>query len=232
MRLIRPCVAMTVGLSLVIAGSAGAAKKPPPVKPVCNLVTDPSGDANLDPATGKNAVGPSVPAYDITSVDVANNATTFTGVLRVLTLAKKDNYAPTGIHWTVDFTVGDTQYLLSATEAVVGTSGAELDYISDVKNNLYTKIADATAVFDTTANEVRLSVPVTAIKEKLTPGVTLVTALGATAGRSYAVPGPPSDVAPPFVVKGDSATAQDASDVATGTLTYKAGAKSCVTPGK
>jgi hypothetical protein len=228
MMLVRPAVAIAVGAALVVATQAGAVAKPKPKpkpKPVCNLVTDPAGDANDAPLVGGVPVGSSDNAYDITSIDVASNLTTVTGVVRVKKLAKTSSSSPTGIHWTVALTIGTTHFLLSANEETTGTNGAELD-TSDPSTNTYNKIADAKAVFDPARNEVRISAAVRDFTETIKVGKSVLSGLGGTAGRVYGV----KDVTGSF--GGDLVTGQDATDTAAGTKTYVAGTLSCVTPGK
>jgi hypothetical protein len=80
----RPALCLALACSLAGAGAANAAVKPKPKKvaPVCNLVTDPAGDAS---ALG---VGdPSSDALDILSADVSTGAKTVKAVIRVKSLA-------------------------------------------------------------------------------------------------------------------------------------------------
>lgn len=210
MKLARPVVTAAVLACLASGVSAQAA-----AKPVCDLGTDPAGDANSTPLVGVVGAGPSDDAYDITSFDVANNAKSFTSVIRVKKLAKTSNTSPMGLHWTLQFDVlGDT-YQLSAHNSSSGLV-AELDSV-DTSQNMYSKIDDATLVMDTAKNEVRVTV---SPKEfgKLVAGRTKVTGLQAVAGRYYDVPGVVS--------------ATDATDTATSSKTYTAFAPSCVKPGK
>jgi hypothetical protein len=228
MNLVRPALALVVGLFLVVAGQAGAAGKPKPTakpKTVCNLVTDSAGDANGLPLVGTVGAGPSDGAYDITSIDVASNLTTLTGVVRVVKLAKTTSGSPTGIHWTVALTIGTAHFLLSANQETTGTNGAELDSV-DPATNTYTKITDARAVYDVAKNEVRISAAVRDFTETIKVGRTVLSGLGGSAGRVYGV----KDVTGRFG-NADLATGQDATDSATGSKTYTAGTPSCVAPG-
>ena len=211
MRLVRTAVAAAAGLSLVVVGTSGAA-----TKPVCNLVTDAGGDATGAPVTGTPGVTPNGAAYDITSLDVANDKANFTGVIRVTTLSKTSSNAPTGLHWTVGFAVAGETYQLSAHNDPAGGETYELDSV-DVPNNSYSMLSEATGVLDIAKNEVRISVPVSAIPTKVTSG-SKITDITGTTGAYYSVP---------LVV-----SAEDGTDTAAGGSSYVAGAKSCVTPGK
>lgn len=212
MRLVRPALAVAVVGSLAAAGIASAAPKP---KPVCNLVTDAADDATGAPLAGTPGVAPNGPAYDITSLDVASNATTLTGVVRVKALSKTSSTAPSGIHWTIGFTVAGSDFQLSAHNDAADGEAYELDSV-DKAGQTYDKIADATGVLDVATNEVRISIPASALGVKLTGQK--VTDIAGTAGAFYNVP---------MVVSGE-----DATDTATGDAAYTAGALSCVTPGK
>ncbi len=68
MRLVRPAVAVVVGVSLVFAGAAVAAPKKKPLP--CNMITDPKGDAELESGVGNDS------ALDITSIDLASDTKT------------------------------------------------------------------------------------------------------------------------------------------------------------
>ena len=210
MKLVRPAVSLAVLACLAGGVTAHAA-----ARPVCNLGTDAAGDGNGAPLLGVVGAGPSDDAYDITSFDVANDAKSFTSVIRVKKLATTSSTSPSGLHWDLQFGVlGDT-YQLSAHVSSSGTL-AELDSV-DTTQNTYQKIDDATLVLDTAKNEVRVTV---SPKEfgRLVAGKTRITDLQAVAGRYYDVPG---------VVQGN-----DATDGATTSKTYTAFAPSCVKPGK
>src|SRR3982751_4828473 len=90
--------------SLLVTGGIGAAStasakpaKAKAVKPVCNLVQDAKGDA------GANNI-PGADGDDIVSADVASDATTLTGVIRLAALQANDPQAPFGRNYSVLFT--------------------------------------------------------------------------------------------------------------------------------
>jgi hypothetical protein len=216
MRLVRLATCAALAGSLLVVGTSHAA-----AKPVCNLVTDPVGDANL--------VGPdpSTDALDITSVDVASDKTNVTAVLRVKALKATSSSAPIGIVWAVKFTADGAAITLQANADASGTVSFDGSYKSATNNSLYG--AGVTGVFDTVKNEVRITAPlalisgqtalkagtaVTAISGRTAPQVRISDVSGAKGGGtlfSYA----------PLSI--------DATDPG---LDYKAGTASCVIPGK
>jgi hypothetical protein len=101
--------AVAVGALLPVA-AAGAAAKPAPPRPLCQQVTDVTGDAQVG---GKNnSVGqPQYASLDITSVDVATGLKRVAGVIRLKTLTP-DAYLPAGATYEVRFTAGSTVYHL------------------------------------------------------------------------------------------------------------------------
>jgi hypothetical protein len=231
MRHARLTLVLALGAAVAVVLPAGAATKKPP----CKVVTDAPGDANsapllgtttVGPATVGNGVGPSDPAYDILSVDVASDAKYVTGVIRVAKLAKTSQLSPTGIHWTASFFVNGTQYLMSANQQLVGVTGAELDAV-DGAGGTYTKAAPATVIYDLTHNEVRITAKVRDFPNRITLGKTVLSQIGATAGRMYGVKDPSGKFGGEDMVAG-----QDYTDSAESTKTYLAGSKSCVTPNK
>jgi hypothetical protein len=74
----RTTITIAVASAALAAAPAGAATRRPPVrKPVCNLVTDATGDAAFPVAQQQQ------PLLDITSADVASDAKQITAVIRV-----------------------------------------------------------------------------------------------------------------------------------------------------
>jgi hypothetical protein len=147
-----------------IAAHATVTKKHRP-KPVCKLVTDRSGDAK---GTGTALTTPSSDAnLDIISADVATNATTLTGVVRVSKLASSDSTAPAGWQYQVVFSVGG---YTDTVEVVVGPSGTSWNG------------GKGTGKIDAAKKEVRISVPLSALHVPVKPG-TVLTGIGARTFR-------------------------------------------------
>ncbi|MCU1590745.1 MAG: hypothetical protein JWP11_2001 [Frankiales bacterium] len=228
--LLRPTVAVLVCASVAVAGAAGAASKPAPPAPVCNLLTDAAGDGNgIDPGSPVPAQsgGPSNDALDIVSADVASDAKTITGVVRVKKLAATSSSAPSGMTWSVYFTVDTTTFSLSAHSDPTGAITFDAAHSATGVNSLYGP--GVTGIFDTAKSEVRISAPrdLFAAESALKPG-TKLTALTANAGPEVAIP----DKAGAF---GGGAILEGAlyyADTASGGKDYVAGAPSCVVPGK
>jgi hypothetical protein len=90
--------------------AAGAAAKPAAPRPLCQQISDGSGDAPIGGANNK--VGqPQYASLDITSVDVATGPRRLAGVIRVKTLSP-DPSLPAGATYEVRFTAGDRTYHL------------------------------------------------------------------------------------------------------------------------
>jgi hypothetical protein len=239
MKYARPLVIAAVAGSLVTAGAANAStshpnKKKP--KPVCNLVTDAPGDANgigsqltvegqgVPPA--ENA-GPSDDNFDIVSADVASSATTVTGVIRVKGLSATDSNSPTGGSWQINFDAGGTTFELLASTNPQGTPTYQAAYQSTTGGSLY-PTTGITGVFNTAKHEIHISAPLSVLgaQVKITAGM-VFTNISADAGQSAAIP----DSAGAFG-GGSIFTDSNAADTASTTKAYKAGTRSCVTPGK
>lgn len=208
MKLVRPAVALAVGASLVLAGAAGAVTKP---KPVCNLVTDPAGDATGFLVASSTPM-PSDPNLDILSADVASDAKKLTAVIRVAALGN-DSTSPTGDIYYQNFSVNGTKYYL---EALVTGSTAEYS-LGDFSGTGGTRhnLDDATGSLDMAGKAVHITVPASWVGLKL--GKSVVTDFDTLAQRYV-----------DLVAAGITPTA----DEALSTKTYKAGALSCVKPGK
>jgi hypothetical protein len=120
---VRKTLTATAALSLLfgIPAASAAVKKPP--KPVCNLVKDAKGDATDN---GTNAVAmPNDPNLDIVTADVASNANTVTGVIRLAALDGQGSTAPTGAAYTLSFLVKGTVVVLRAYVSPAGESFAD-----------------------------------------------------------------------------------------------------------
>ena len=166
--------ALLLSSSLVLLGCAGVATAAPKAKPVCNLVADAKGDASYNNVPGADG-------DDIVSADVASDATTITGVLRVAGLSAQDPQAPLGRNYEVLFTAPGSADLLflsartypQGTKFIYGYQSA--DPTSGVTTNYM--LGDATGVVDTAKGEVRISTTIKSYvdgaKAKLAPGAKL-----------------------------------------------------------
>jgi hypothetical protein len=230
MRIARPAVALTVGAAVVLALPASAVTRPK-VKPVCKLVVDGTQDTfAFRSQDAQGAYGPQEDGFDIVSGDVASNAKTLTGVLRVKKLSTTVGSAPNGIDFRVNFALPGQDptvenFFLNARIDSDGSQHFFAGHITRTAPNVSTtvKLGDGTGKFDAAKNEVRISVPLAAVKQgsyALKNGMKLfLSGLDQTASRVVVV-NPTSDIA----------TATFA-DVANSDKVYVAGAPSCVTPG-
>ena len=230
MRMLRPAVALTVGAAVALTLPASAVTRPK-AKPVCKLVVDGTQDTFAFRAQdGQGAYGPQEDGFDIVSGDIASNAKTITGVLRVTKLSTAIQSAPNGIDFRVNFALPGQDptvenFFLNGRIDSDGSRHFLVGHITKTAPNVSTtvKLADGTGKFDTAKNEVRISVPLAAVKQgsfALKNGMKLfLSGLDQTASRVIAV-NPSSDIA----------TATFA-DVANSDKTYVAGTASCVTPG-
>lgn len=209
---LRTVLATSLVAATALAGGATAA----PAKAVCNLMSDPKGDASfLDTL-------PNDPSLDIVSADVATDARTLTGVLRVDAFSAVSPTSPLGrgyyvlfnapkaefpIYLNVQITPDVTRYAWGTRETLASGNGS------------YVRKGEATGVIDAASSELRVSVPLkdVAAVAKLTPG-TKLTALTASTTSLIGTSRTPSLVA----------TVDDAA----GTKPYVVGTRSCVTPGK
>lgn len=199
---IRPLLALTLCAGL--AGGLGLSSASAAPAKSCNIMTDPAGDA-----TGSTAL-------DVVSGDLASDAKTLTGVVRVTKLSETDPTSPTGIAWGVRFTApgSDLPYYLLATKLARGDAGFSF---GQVDGTSLRTLGGATGVIDVAKNEVRIHVKLKDIRLK--KGMTITGSF--LQGRR--VIGDPSAAA--------LYSSADSSDPATSTE-YALGTPSCVTPGK
>ena len=209
---LRTVLATSVVAAVALAGGASAA----PAKAVCNLISDPKGDAGfLDTA-------PNDRSLDIVSADVATDAKTLTGVLRVDAFSGVSPTSPLGrgyyvmfnapkaefpIYLNVQITPDLTRYTWGTRQTLPSGSGR------------FVREGDATGVIDAAKNELRISVPLAdvAAVSKLSAG----TKLTALTAQTTSVLGTSAS-------GGLVATVDDAA----GSKAYVAGTRSCVAPGK
>jgi hypothetical protein len=217
--------------SLLVTGGVGAVSSASAktLKPVCNLVQDPKGDAGADNVPGSDG-------DDIVSADIATDATTITGVVRLAALPSPDPQAPLGRSYSVLFTApgsGDLLYLAArtypqGTKYIYGYQA--VDPSTTVTTN-YT-LGDATGSVDTAKGEVHISVPIKSFvdgaKAKLAKGAKLV-GVSASSDRIYGQGFVPSQNVGPQRVPLGGVTLQF--DDAQGG-SYVMGTPSCVVVGK
>jgi hypothetical protein len=140
-------LALAVGTGTV----AVAAPKPAPkAPPMCKIVVDPANDlvsgAVIDPQL--SAVGrPYDPALDVVSADIANDANTLTGVIRVAKLTVGDPMAPTGRIYRLSWKVRSTGI------------GGELYAQITPTGNLFDG-GNGTGAVDLAKNEIRISMQI------------------------------------------------------------------------
>ena len=229
--------------AVAVSGTANAAghKAKPKLKPVCNLVTDPAGDAPFDPVgTGLSQV-PNDPNGDILSADLSSDAKNVTAVIRVKNIATPGTDYPLAhlymLSWTVPGhdspvylsgvvdpnpaagTVFGSQYVFGD-GGTVGPGGALFYYNVGAKN--------VKGTIDTAKNTITLSVPISALKGygNFAPGATFT---GLEASTQALINGPLLPTNAPAV--GGSVAWGFQEDVADGSKNYTAGAPSCVKPG-
>jgi hypothetical protein len=214
-----------LGLGLLVAvastGVASAAGKTA-AKPVCNLVSDAAGDTSVYPAGGVKD-----DALDITSVDVASDKSSITGVIRVKKLAASSTNAPTGMNWTVNFSADGTEFSLAGHATVTGAIIFDTAYAGATGGSLYGP--GTTGVFDTTKNEVRITAPLSMLSPQadIRAGKTKITGIAGRTGGEVLVPDATGTFGP--TLASDSEFAADTTEGGAG---YLAGTRSCVAVGK
>lgn len=229
----RPTVRTILSLAAVsLVAAGGTAVAAPKAKPVCNLIEDAKGDTFLVRAQdAQKAYGPQEDAFDLVSQDVAADGKTLTGVFRVAKLATTAGTAPGGLDYKIQFAVPGQDatkenFILNARTDRAGAPS----YILVLKTvlaqgqSISAKIADGTGTFDMAKNEIRMHVPIAAVKSASS---TLA------AGAELTFKGLDQTTARSTVVNPATGTATAAfADVATTEKTYKLGTPSCVIPGK
>lgn len=218
----RPVLAIAVGLSLLLAGAATAAPAKAPAKAkaakaVCNLFSDPKGDTfALRSQDTAGQYGPQEDGLDIVSGDLASDATTLTGVLRVANLSAAVPTSPGGVSFDINFLSGasDAPLYIRAVVTAAGSTAEAGTRETLVATSLPTPLGAGTVIVDKPKNEVRFSFPLALFASVggLKPGAKLVFG-DVTTGRAIGARAVFADVA--SQVKG-----------------YAVGARSCVIPGK
>ncbi|MDP9100988.1 MAG: hypothetical protein M3N21_02430 [Actinomycetota bacterium] len=222
-----------LGLTCVVAASgvADAARKPKPkpIPPVCNLITDPAGNAYaFDPGSPVPPQG-ATDELDVLSADVATDGKNLTTVIRVKKAGTSSTTAPTGMQWQFGFT---NQGVIFSTSVSSSPTGG-LTGIWAVRTTASNTISGTvTPVIDTTANEIRATVPLAdlAAKASFVPGHKLESLTVTTAG-AVIVPDPSGHTLTKY---GTLATLQNpvSGQSITGSRDYIIGSPSCVAVGK
>lgn len=211
----RPALAIVLAASVVLGGAATAAPKAKPVKPVCNIVTDPKGDTFLlRTQDGAGAYGPQEDALDIVSADLASNAKKITAVIRVAKLAESIATGR-GQSYEMQFLTNGTENKLYLSATILNGAKTFGVGFRDATSNLSSSLGEASGVFDLAKSEIRITAPVSTFSgqgDGVKPG-TVLTVGDLTASRNIVV-------------------ANVFADVATDGGSYRAGNPSCVTPGK
>ena len=214
-----PLALLSTGGALTVADAAKA--------PVCNIVTDPAGDAGLSAVPGEGN-------DDIVSADVASDGKTITGVLRLAALDANDPMAPFGHNYIVNFSAKGVEnpLFLAARTYPTGTKFIFGYQSTDptLPLNISYPIGDATGVVDLAKKEIRVSAPNAGFApagSKLTLGTKLL-GVGAL---SYRIAGqglvPSQSVGGHFVPLGGLSEQFDKAEGGN----YVVGTPSCVKPG-
>jgi hypothetical protein len=207
------------------ATTAQAAKRPTP-KPVCNLVTDPAGDAGIDPVPGDAN-------DDVVSADIASDAKKITAVVRMAAMGQPDP-AVLGRSISLEFTArgSENTLFLAVRTYPTGTKYLFGYTAADPNTGVTTRytIGDATGSVDPAKKEVRITADNAAFAPsgtKLPKGLKL-SALTASSDRIFG-----QGVVPSQEVGGQRAPLGGLTlrfDDATG-KSYVVGTPSCVKPG-
>lgn len=221
MRLVRPAVCLGLAGSLLGAGLADAALKKP--LPVCNLIVDAAGDDG-----GGNPAFAHTDSLDILGGDLASDGKVVTVVLRLAKAVASDSSTPTGRSYYVDFAVpgGKNKLSLGVTTTPTTTSFSP----SYVDGTIHRGIASTTTVgaFDTAKKELRIT---TAASDWAAYGdIKSGTVFSELQALSYYFVGGYVPSTPATGTAGGGSL--QPGDTADSVKTYKAGAKSCVVPGK
>jgi hypothetical protein len=197
---------LAVVAALLVTAAPAHAAKPRPKPPICNLITDPAGDAGILNDTGGETLRD--PSLDIVSADLGVSATMLTAVIRLKELPKEDQKAPLGRTWSFAFTTNNVRVGMSA-------------YTSQQAGDRFTNAAGG--VVDWANKQIRFHVKLAdEPKANLKKGALLkgfyltsnaVVALDPTLGLGYAI------------------TPSGAADTVSSEKTFTVGAASCVKVG-
>jgi len=183
------CVALAVAVPHAEAKAPKSKPKPVPA-PACHLLTDPAGDANgVNPGAPVPAThaGASDDAVDILSVDLGAGRSTMAWILQVKKLALESQSAPTGMFWSVHFTIRKTTFTVTAHSGPAGVR-ADLTYANPTGSGEVVGGTFAMAT-DPKKNQIRFTLPAaTLAKEEASPMSAKITAIGAASGQDFGTP--------------------------------------------
>jgi len=218
-------IAVGLVVTAIGLGSAGYSPLQAATRPVCDLVTDHSGDTTAGPPQAP--VPTDEPSLDIVSSDVSVNAKWVTTAIRVKKLAPGQGTAPDMWRWSAIFAAGSTTYLLDARwgqGGIYGSLGTLAGYDGQSPTWFESEIAAKVRVtLDEQRNEIRATVPRSALAGS--GGVALGERL--TTLRAYSWHEHTAYVSV-FARPGGE---YDIADWASSSKTYVAGTRSCVKPG-
>lgn len=226
MRRSLPLVAAVAALA---AGAPAFAAPRPPGK-VCGLVRDAAGDTS-SPAPDKALDS----QLDITSADVATDKKNVTVVLRLAALAAADPANPQGRVYEFDFTAAEKNFIVMGSLLPGGNSYSV--FISDTRfeegkggARAATGIGSATGVVDVAAKELRITAPLSVFDPHANLRSGYLYHLSAWTYRANGMSAQPAleqatiEVTTSFGIGVDQAWGRKSY--------YKAGAASCVRPGR
>ncbi|HUR14124.1 MAG TPA: hypothetical protein VM097_06490 [Mycobacteriales bacterium] len=220
MKLTRPalCLALVASVTAATAATAATRPRPKPLKPVCNVVVDPAGDASPQPPA------PSDDSFDVLSADIASDAKNVTAVIRM------KNVSSTGlgqlgrdVQMTFDLVGAEAKVWIGYTGSSYGGDAFQYGLIGMGDAGSTSPTGDAVGKIDAAKNEIRMTVPVADLNGlgKIKPGAK-VSSIAVTASQLVGVAPNPSGV-----YAFNSFTVDDAAAV----KPYIAGYPSCVKPG-
>jgi hypothetical protein len=214
----------------VAAAGSPAFAAPPKAKPVCGLIRDAAGDTS-SPMPDRNLDS----QLDITSADVATDKKNVTVVLRLASLTAADPANPQGRVYEFDFTASEKNFIVLGNLLPGGNSFSV--FISDTRfeegkggARAATGIGTATGVVDVAAKEVRMTAPLSVFDPHANLRAGTLYYLSAWTYRANGMSAQPAleqasaEVTTSFGIGVDQAWGRKAY--------YRAGAASCVRPGR
>lgn len=228
----RACLLAT---TVVLTGGVGAAGLVPSAlaahaKPVCNLVVDPAGDAEVAGVPGGSG-------DDILSGDFASDGVLLTGVVRMAGLSANDPEWLNGRAYFAEFTAPGSKDVLFLqaraypTGVIYSYGYSGVDPTSGV-NTSYT-LGAATGVVDVAKKEVRITAPVKGFVDGAKAKIAKGAKIGGLGTRVYRQGG--QGLVPSQTVGGVRVPVGGLNlllDEAAGTGSYVLGTASCVAVGK
>ena len=182
MKLARFSTAVVCTALLAVATHAEAKSKPKSTRP-CQLLIDPAGDANgIDPGAPVPAVnaGPSDDALDILDINVGEGQKLMVWRLHVKKLAPASLDAPTGMFWSIHFTIRKTTFKVTAHSSLTGFT-SDVSYTSAGGSG---KLAGLGATIDLQRSEIRFVLPAASIvTQEPAPWRATITAIGGQTGQ-------------------------------------------------